>query len=82
MSETHKDYLHDLGAELRERALEAKQKAKAARGTPEEEFERGQAWAYYEVVSFMESQAKTFELPPEDLHFEDFDADRDLIGLG
>ena len=82
MSETHKNYLHDLGAELRDRALKAKEQAETARGTSDEQFERGRAFAYYEVVSLMESEAKTFELPPEDLHLEGFDADRDLMGLG
>jgi hypothetical protein len=82
VSDTHKHYLHDLGAELRERALKAKQQAKTARGTSDEQYEQGKAIAYYEVLSLMESEAKTFELPPEDLHFEGFDADRDLMGLG
>jgi hypothetical protein len=80
LSDTHRHYLHDLGAELRDMALDAKRRAEAAAGTGDATFEQGRASAYYEVLSLMETQAKAFALPSEDLHFEGFSADRDLLG--
>ena len=80
MSDSHRNYLHDFGAELRDMALDAKRRAEAAVGTDEATYEQGRASAYYEVLSLMETQAKTFALPSEDLHFEGFSADRDLLG--
>src|SRR5205807_2035649 len=70
MSDLHKNYLFDLGYLLRERALEAKAAHEAARGTGSEAFESGQRIAYYAVMSLLISEAKSFQLPIEDLHLE------------
>ena len=82
MNNTHKNYLYDLGYELRDRALQAKDAAAKARGTKDEEFERGRAWAYYEVLSLMVMEAESFQLPIDDLHMDGLNPDRDLIGIG
>lgn len=79
MDEKHRNYLLDLGYLLHERAVEARQRREAAKGSAGEAFETGRAFAYYEVISLMLSQAETFELPVEDLHLEGVDLDRDLL---
>jgi hypothetical protein len=80
MGELHKNYLFDLGYLLRERALEAKQKLRDARGTTSEAFAEGRLMAYYEVLSLLLGQAISFELPVEDLHLQELDPNRDLLG--
>jgi hypothetical protein len=79
MSELHRNYLFDLGFLLREGTLEAKQALHAAKGTADEAFQAGRLMAYYEVLSLVVGQARTFGLPPEDLRLEGFDPDRDLL---
>ena len=78
----HKNYVADLGCLLRERALEAKAAYDAARGTDDEAFQSGQHIAYYAVMRLLISEAKSFQLPIEDLHLEGLDPDRDLLGDG
>jgi hypothetical protein len=39
----------------------------------------GRLMAYYEVVSLLISQARTFELSIDDLHLEGLNPDRDLL---
>jgi hypothetical protein len=79
VSDVHKNYLFDLGYLLREKALEAKERQKQARGSDDEAFESGRAMAYYEVMSLLIGQAESFQLPIEDLHIEGLDPDRDLL---
>ena len=76
----HQAYLSDLGYLLRERALEAKQQARTARGKAEEVFELGRLTAYYEVISLLINQALAFQMPVDDLHLEGLNPDRDLLG--
>jgi hypothetical protein len=63
----------------REKALEAKQSARAAKGTDDEAYQLSRKMAYYEVVSLLVQEAESFQLPIEDLHLEGLDPDRDLI---
>jgi len=79
MSDVYKNSLFDLGYQLREQALEAKERRQQARGTDNEDFESGRATAYYEIMSLLASQAESFHLAIEDLHLEGFDPDRDLL---
>ena len=44
-------------------------------------FKRGISFGYYEVLHLIEQQAKSFDLELKDLGLEDFDPDRDLLGL-
>jgi hypothetical protein len=64
---------------LREKALEAKQLARAAKGTNDEAYQLGRKMADSEVVSLLVQDAESFQLPIEDLHLEGLDPDRDLI---
>lgn len=79
MDKLHRNYLFDLDYLLREQALGAKQAAQAARGTSDESFQSGRLLAYYEVLSLLVNQARTFELPVEDLHLCGMEPDRDLL---
>lgn len=77
MGDTERDYLLDLGLILRESAVQARQRATEARGTPEEAYEEGRAMAYHEVASLLLKRAAAFGLPPEALRLEGFDPDRE-----
>ena len=78
MSETHANYLRDLGQLVREAGQEARLSAQAAAGG-DRDFERGRLMAYYEVLSLMQQQAVAFDLPLEDLALDGLDPNRDLI---
>ena len=79
MGDLHKNYLFDLGNQLREEALRAKQAFQAAKGTDDKAYQSGRLMAYYEVLSLVISQAKAFGLPMGDLHLDGLDPDRDLL---
>ena len=70
----HAYYLQDLGHFIREYGLQAKKDAESA-----DEFDKGRAMAYYEVLSLMQQQADAFGLPLAELGLGDFDADRDML---
>jgi hypothetical protein len=77
--ERYKNYLFDLGYEIRRRALEAKAEAASARDSPTKEFETGRLMALNEVVSLMQQQAAGFGIPLTDLRLADIEPDRDLV---
>jgi hypothetical protein len=78
MTDTHANYLRDLGQLVRERGEQAKKEAASA--APEDKiFQRGRLMAYYEVLSLMQQQAEAFDLPLNDLGLSGLDPDRDLI---
>jgi hypothetical protein len=77
MGEAERDFLLDLGLILGESAVQARQRATEARGTPEEAYEEGRAMAYHEVASLLLTRAAAFGLPPEALRLEGFDPDRE-----
>ena len=79
MAGTADHYVLDLGALLKEKALEAKAQASAAAGSPEHQFELGRSMAYYEVLSLMTQQADAFGLPRAALSLRDFDPEVDLL---
>jgi hypothetical protein len=73
---THASYLLDLGRLLREEADKARETASGASAT---EFERGQLFAFYRVLSLMQEQAVAFDLALADLSLDGLDPDRDLL---
>jgi hypothetical protein len=77
MSDAASDYLLDMGLILRESAVQARQRAAEARGTPEEAYEEGRAMAYHEMATLLLKRAAAFGLPPEALRLEGFDPDRE-----
>ena len=79
MSDTHKNYLFDLGYELKEYALEARRERDATpKGSEERAFNSGQLLAFHRVISLMQQQAEGFGIPLSDLRLEDIEPDRDL----
>ncbi len=77
MSDTEREYLLDLGLILRESAGQARQRATAARGTPEEAYEAGRAMAYHEIANLLLQRAAASGLPPEAPRLEGFDPDHE-----
>jgi hypothetical protein len=74
MADTHALYLKDLGQILREQALEARKHADD--GT---EYDQGQRFAYYSVLSLMQQQAEAFGLPFDELSLDGLDPERDIL---
>jgi hypothetical protein len=72
--EAHADYLVDLGRLLRDQAIEARDSAAGATAT---DFDRGQLFAFYRVLSLMQQQADAFDLPVTDFSLDGLD--RDLL---
>ena len=71
-------YLHDLGVQLRSDAIEVK--SLRSRATPEErEFLDGKLFAYYEVLSLIVNQARTFQVDPALIGLGGFDPDKELL---
>jgi hypothetical protein len=68
------NFMRDLAALLREKALESKQEAKTGG-----DFEKGRQIAYYEVLSLIQEQACVFDINLVEIGLNDFDADRDLL---
>jgi hypothetical protein len=72
--------LHDVGAALRDRALEASQRKRSvARGSPEYEFASGRLLAFNETISILQQYAEGFAIPASELQLENIEPDRDLI---
>jgi RHS repeat-associated protein len=79
MSDTHKNYLFDLGFLIKERALEARQRREESpAGSMEREFHSGSVVAFNEVISIMQQQAEGLGIPLSDLRLDDIEPDRDL----
>jgi hypothetical protein len=77
MMETYKNYLHDLGAHLREYALEERVGYQTA-DPSSKDMCLGRLAAYREVLSLMINQAEVFQINLEDVGLGGFDPDRDL----
>lgn len=77
MGDAERDYLLDLGLILRESAVQARQRASEARGTPDEAYEEGRAMAYHEIASLLLKRAASSGLPADALRLEGFDPDRE-----
>lgn len=79
--ETHRDYLFDLGFELKQRAMKSRVAHDAASpGSLERAFCEGHLQAYLEVISLMQQKAEDFDIPTSELRLDDIDPYRDLIG--
>jgi len=79
MSDAHRNYLYDLGFELKQDALEARRERDSARqGSEEQAFKSGRLLAFYEIISTMRNRAEGFCIPLSDLRLDDIEPDRDL----
>lgn len=76
----HKLYLQDLGLLVKERARAARAKRKSAKpGSEEASISWGELLALYGVVTTMQQQAESFNIPLEELRLDDIDPDRELL---
>lgn len=73
------NYLSDLGALLKQEALDARAQASDEVAKPGHQFALGRLTAYYEVLSLMKQQADAFGIEAAALSLEDFDPDRELL---
>jgi len=73
--EVFKNYLRDTIQFIADDALEAKKKSLEAK----DDFNDGRRLAYYEVVSTLVNQAKTFEIDLHDINLGNIDPDKDLM---
>lgn len=75
----YENYLFDLGALLKERALEARdEREESPDGSLNREFHSGRVMAFNEVISIMQQQADGFDIPLAELHLDGFEPDREL----
>lgn len=80
MSNVYRDYLLDLGDEIRRRALDAKaDRDSSEKGTEDERLDSGRVLAFYEVLTLMIQSALGLGIPLEDLRLQNFNPDRDLL---
>jgi len=76
----HKNFLYDLGLELKLRALEARQERDATpKGSADRTFFSGRLMAFNEVISIMQQQAEGLGIPLADLRLNDIEPDQDLV---
>jgi hypothetical protein len=75
----HRDYLFDLGMELKQIAQQARrERDAAAEGSRDRLFHEGRLLAFHRVISLMQQQAEGLGIPLADLRLEDIVPDRDL----
>jgi hypothetical protein len=88
MSELYKNYLSDLIFLLKEEALKNKKlfedkklKTELNYDDPDLTYLSGKNFTYYEVLSLIQQQAEAFGIDPKEINLENFDADKDLLGM-
>jgi len=77
-AETYAYYLRDLGYLLREAAERTVKEVASARGDSKI-FEEGRQMGYIEVLSTMQNQADSFEIPLSQLCLDGLDPDNDFF---
>ena len=73
------NYLVDLGALLKQEALDAKAQASKEINTAGHQFALGRLTAYCEVLSLMKQQADAFGIAAKEISLQDFDPERELL---
>lgn len=79
MSNTHEHFSRDCGSLLKQMAMEAMRASTAAKGTPDESYRLGYLMAFHSVISLLQQQARSFEIPLEDLDLSAIDPETDLL---
>jgi hypothetical protein len=73
-------YLFDLGALIRQYALEVRQSLESGeKGSEAHTLDSGRLLAYYEVITLMQQQALGFDINLEEINLHDFDPDKELV---
>ena len=79
MSDTHSNYLKDLGFIIRENCSDALKDYKEAKRKGEDvEFKQGYLMGLHSVASLMQNQAAAFQISDDEIGFKEFNAE-DLI---
>jgi len=75
-------YLRDLGYIFKENAKKAREDLRNEPDPEKRAFREGFVMAYYDVVTIMQLQTiGFFQVSYSDLGFDDFDPDRDVLGM-
>ena len=75
--DSYKNYLRDLVYRLRENGAKAQVQSRSAQDG--REFQQGRAMAYMEILSMMQNQADSFQIPRDDLLLSGFDPLNDSL---
>jgi hypothetical protein len=79
MSDAHKNYLFDLGYELKAEALAARRERDSSpEGSEDRAFKSGRLLAFYQVISTLRNRAEGFGIPLSEIRLDDIEPDRDL----
>ncbi len=81
-SNPFKLYLRDVTVLLMERVSEAKKAMEASPDAQEKRYQEGVAWGVLEALSLLIEEAKSFDLPLQELGMADIDVDRELASIG
>ena len=71
-------YLRDLGALVKEYALEAKEDFNNSKGTDSEDYKSGYLMGYHRLITLMHQQAEAFDIPLKEINLQDID-ENDLL---
>lgn len=69
----YKNYLSDLGTIVTEYAREAISDCDAARGSEDESFKAGYMMGFHRIITLMQQQAESFEIPLEEIGLADIE---------
>ncbi len=75
MKKVYEYYLMDTGFLIKEAALEAKRDL----GTTGDPYKLGYLMAMHTIVSLLQQQADTFQIPRQKLKLDDIDPEKDLL---
>lgn len=78
-NDVYRNYLMDLAVLFREEALSAKRELDERRDTADKDYYIGQLIAWHTVVSIMQQQATSFEIPLAEIKLEGIEPERDLL---
>lgn len=79
-NQKYKNYLHDLGHLIKERALQAtKERSLERKNSREYFYESGRVMAFNEVITIMQQQALAFGIQLKELQLDDITPDKDLV---
>ena len=77
--EQYKNYVHDLGLLIKEKARRAKIERDSNLETSDANYKLGYLMAYYEVVSLMKQQSDSFEIDQGTIGLGDIEPDKELL---
>ncbi|MGL0870686.1 hypothetical protein [Vibrio vulnificus] len=71
--EKYRNYLVDLGSIAKEYAQEAIEEYEEAKGSTEEGFKAGYMMGFHRIITLMQQQAESFDIPLSELGLSDID---------